>query len=31
MEIVFLPDAQADLDFWITTGNKPMIKKLPDL
>ena len=31
MEIVFLPDAQRDLDFWIKTGNKSVIKKITQL
>lgn len=31
MEIVFLPDADDDLSFWIKTGNKPIIKKIAQL
>ncbi|MDT8415642.1 MAG: Txe/YoeB family addiction module toxin [Flavobacteriaceae bacterium] len=28
MEIVFLPDAKRDLDFWVKTGNKSIVKKI---
>ena len=31
MEIIFLPDAQADLDFWVKTGNKIVLKKIAQL
>ena len=31
MEIVFLPAAKEDLDFWVKTGNKPIIKKITQL
>jgi toxin YoeB len=31
MEIVYLPQADADLDFWIGTGNKGMLKKITKL
>ena len=31
MEIVFLPAAKDDLDFWIKAGNKSIIKKITQL
>jgi len=31
MEIIFLPDAEDDLHYWISTGNKPIIKKIAQL
>lgn len=31
MEIVFLPEAKKDLDFWVNTGNKAILKKISQL
>jgi toxin YoeB len=31
MEIVFLPQADNDLNFWIKTGNKAILKKIAKL
>ncbi len=31
MEIIFLPDAEDDLQYWISTGNKPILKKIAQL
>jgi toxin YoeB len=31
MEIVFLPDAEDDLNFWVKTGNKAIVKKITQL
>jgi toxin YoeB len=31
MEIVFLPKADDDLQFWIKTGNKTILKKIAKL
>jgi toxin YoeB len=31
MEIVYLPKAEEDLQFWIQTGNKPILKKIVQL
>jgi toxin YoeB len=31
MEVIFLPDAQDDLDYWIKTGNKSVLKKIANL
>jgi toxin YoeB len=31
MEIVFLPDADDDLNFWVKTGNKAMLRKIAQL
>jgi toxin YoeB len=31
MEIVFLPEAEQDLNFWIKTGNKKILKKITQL
>ena len=31
MEVVFLPDAKADLDFWVKTGNKAALKRITQL
>ncbi len=31
MEIVFLPAAKNDLDFWVKAGNKSLIKKITEL
>jgi toxin YoeB len=31
MEVVFLPDAQDDLNYWIKTGNKSILKKIANL
>lgn len=31
MEIVFLPEADKDLEFWVKTGNKVVLKKIASL
>lgn len=31
MEIIFLPDAEYDLNYWVKTGNKPILKKIAKL
>ena len=31
MEIVLLPAAKADLEYWKHTGNKPVLKKIAQL
>lgn len=31
MEIILLPDAENDLNFWIKSGNKPVLKKITQL
>lgn len=31
MEVVFLPKADEDLQFWIKTGNKAILKKIAKL
>ncbi|MCU0450264.1 MAG: Txe/YoeB family addiction module toxin [Bernardetiaceae bacterium] len=31
MEIVFTPQAREHLDFWIATGNKPVLKRIAKL
>ena len=31
MQIVFTPKAKKDLDFWIKSGNKNILKKITDL
>ena len=31
MEVVFLPAAKEDLNFWVKTGNKSIIKKITQL
>ncbi len=31
MEIVFLPEAKEDLDFWLKSGNKTILKKIAQL
>ncbi|GAB1415850.1 Txe/YoeB family addiction module toxin [Paludibacter sp.] len=31
MEIIFLPQADEDLTYWIKTGNKDIIKKIAQL
>jgi toxin YoeB len=31
MEIVFLPQAKQDLEFWIKSGNKALLKKIAQL
>lgn len=31
MEIVLLPDADDDLDFWVKSGNKAILKKISEL
>jgi toxin YoeB len=31
MEIIFLPDAKEDLNYWVKTGNKSIIKKIAQL
>jgi toxin YoeB len=31
MEIVFLPEAEQDLNCWIKTGNKTILKKITQL
>jgi toxin YoeB len=31
MQIVFQPEAREDLDFWVKSGNKPVLKKITQL
>lgn len=31
MQIILMPEAKADLDFWIKSGNKPVLKKITQL
>lgn len=31
MEVIFLPDAEEDLQYWVSTGNKAIIKKIAQL
>ena len=31
MEVIYLPDAEADLDFWIASGNRAILKKIAQL
>lgn len=31
MEIVYLPEAEKDLNYWIKTGNKVILKKIAQL
>ena len=31
MEIVFLPEAEQDLNYWVKTGNKTILKKITHL
>jgi len=31
MEIIYLPKAGQDLDFWVNSGNKPILKKIASL
>ena len=31
MQIVFLPEAKKELDFWVKTGNKQILKKIIEL
>lgn len=31
MEIIFEPEAKADLDFWVKSGNKIFLKKVTRL
>ncbi len=31
MEIVFLPDADSELHYWVKTGNKSVLKKITQL
>lgn len=31
MEIVYLPEAEKDLNYWIKTGNKTILKKIAQL
>lgn len=31
MEIVFLPEAEQDLNYWVKTGNKSILKKITQL
>ena len=31
MQIEFLPDAKKDLNFWVKTGNKTILKKITQL
>jgi toxin YoeB len=31
MEIVFLPEAEKDLNFWLKSGNKTILKKIAQL
>jgi Txe/YoeB family toxin of Txe-Axe toxin-antitoxin module len=28
MEVIFLPDAGTDFNYWIDTNNKPILKKI---
>ena len=31
IEIIYLPQAMLDLDYWIKTGNKNVLKKIANL
>lgn len=31
MQIIYTPDAQEDLKYWLKTGNKPILKKILQL
>jgi toxin YoeB len=31
MQIIFLPEAEKDLDYWVKTGNKTILKKITQL
>ncbi len=31
MQIILTPEAKADLDFWVKSGNKPVLKKIAQL
>jgi toxin YoeB len=31
MEIIFLPEAEEDLNYWIKTGNQSILKKITNL
>lgn len=31
MQIIFEPDAKTDLDFWIKSGNKRILKRITEL
>jgi len=31
VEIILLPAAKADLEYWKQTGNKPLLKKIAQL
>lgn len=31
MEVVFLPDAKTDLEYWVKTGNKAVLKRITQL
>ena len=31
MQIIYTPDAQDDLKYWVKTGNKPILKKILQL
>ncbi|MCY4781533.1 hypothetical protein ORI89_17895 [Sphingobacterium sp. UT-1RO-CII-1] len=31
MEIIYLPEAEGDLNYWIKTGNKAILKKIAQL
>ena len=31
MQIIFEPDAEADLDFFVKSGNKAILKKITEL
>jgi toxin YoeB len=31
MQIILLPEAKEDLDFWIKSGNKPVLKKIAQI
>ena len=31
MEVIFLPNAEEDLNLWVSTGNKSILKKIAQL
>jgi Txe/YoeB family toxin of Txe-Axe toxin-antitoxin module len=31
MEIIYLPKADEDLNYWVKIGNKPILKKIAQL
>jgi len=31
VQIIYMPEAKAELDFWIKSGNKPVLKKITQL